>query len=164
LILEWLGKSADHERRAGLVHSEAPWQMKRSTKIRTATEGLRMLFYPAALPLSSRTLTYLARVIRRHRKKIRSCWRKLNPGRQALLVLAYLRKGETFAVVLAVYGSLTNGEVALLFRVVRGARRSGCPLPLLPPDPAGDLNPVQAACRWRAGLAGSRRRCLARMR
>ena len=36
-------------------------------------------------------------VIRRHRKSIGSCWRKLNPGRQALLVLAYLRKGETFA-------------------------------------------------------------------
>jgi hypothetical protein len=56
-----------------------------------------MLFYPAALPLYARTLTYVARVIRRHRHRIRSCWRKLNPGRQALLVLAYLRKGETFA-------------------------------------------------------------------
>ena len=56
-----------------------------------------MLFYPAALPLSSRTLTYVAGVIRRHRKHIGSCWRKLSPGRQALLVLAYLRKGETFA-------------------------------------------------------------------
>jgi len=33
----------------------------------------------------------------RHRKAIGSLWRKLDPGRQALLVLAYLRKGETFA-------------------------------------------------------------------
>ena len=56
-----------------------------------------MLFYRAALPLSSRTLNYAAGIIRRHRKAIGSCWRKLNPGRQALLVLAYLRKGETFA-------------------------------------------------------------------
>jgi hypothetical protein len=56
-----------------------------------------MLFYPAALPLSAQTLTYVTGVIRRHRKKIGSAWRKLNPGRQALLVLAYLRKGETFA-------------------------------------------------------------------
>jgi hypothetical protein len=32
-------------------------------------------------------LTYLAAVIRRHRKAIGSCWRKLNPGAQALLVL-----------------------------------------------------------------------------
>ena len=56
-----------------------------------------MLFYPAALPLSSRTLTYVAGVIRRHRKHIGSCWRKVSPGRQALLVLTYLRKGETSA-------------------------------------------------------------------
>ena len=56
-----------------------------------------MLFYRAALPLSSRTLHYAAGIIRRHRKSIGSCWRKLNPGRQALLVLVHLRKGETFA-------------------------------------------------------------------
>ncbi len=60
-----------------------------------------MLFYPAALPLSAQALTYVAGVIRRHRRKIGSCWRKLNPGRQALLVLAYLRKGETFAELAA---------------------------------------------------------------
>lgn len=43
------------------------------------------------------TLTCVASVVRRHRKTIGSCWRKLSPGRQALLVLAYLRKDETFA-------------------------------------------------------------------
>ena len=42
-----------------------------------------MLFYRAALPLSSRTLNYAAGIIRRHRKDIGSCWRKLNPGRWA---------------------------------------------------------------------------------
>ena len=63
-----------------------------------------MLFYPAALPLSSQTLLYVAGVIRRHRRQIGSCWRKLNPGRQALLVLAYLRKGETFAELAAGFG------------------------------------------------------------
>ena len=60
-----------------------------------------MLFYRAALPLSSRTLTFVACLIRRHRKSIGSCWRKLNPGQQALLVLAHLRKGETFAELAA---------------------------------------------------------------
>jgi DDE superfamily endonuclease len=60
-----------------------------------------MLFYRAALPLSSRTLTYVSGIIRRHRKSIGSRWRKLNPGQQALLVLAYLRKGETFAELAA---------------------------------------------------------------
>jgi hypothetical protein len=78
--------------------------MKRSTKIRIRYQGASVLFYPAALPLSAQTMTYVAAVIRRHRKKIGSCWRKLSPGRQALLVLAYLRKGETFADLAAGFG------------------------------------------------------------
>jgi hypothetical protein len=60
-----------------------------------------MLFYRAALPLSSRTLSYVSGIIRRHRKSIGSRWRRLNPGKQALLVLAYLRKGEAFAELTA---------------------------------------------------------------
>jgi hypothetical protein len=63
-----------------------------------------MLFYRAALPLSRRTLSYVAGVIRRHRAAIGSCWRKLNPGQQALLVLAHLRKGETHAALAAGFG------------------------------------------------------------
>ncbi len=63
-----------------------------------------MLFYPAALPLAAQTLSYAAGVIRRHRRKTGSCWRKLNPGRQALLVLAYLRKGEAFAELATGFG------------------------------------------------------------
>src|SRR5450631_694807 len=63
-----------------------------------------MLFYRAALPLSRQTLSYVAGVIRRHRAAIGSCWRKLNPGRQALLVLAHLRKGETLTQLAAGFG------------------------------------------------------------
>ena len=63
-----------------------------------------MLFYRAALPLSSRTLTYVSGIIRRHRAAIGSSWRALNPGQQALLVLVYLRKGETFAEIAAGFG------------------------------------------------------------
>ena len=80
-----------------------------------------MLFYRAALPLSHQTLTYVAAIIRRHRAAIGSCWRKLNPARQALLVLAYLRKGDTFAESAAGFGVGTatawryvNETVALL--------------------------------------------------
>jgi DDE superfamily endonuclease len=78
--------------------------MKRSTKIRIFRQGAPMLFYPAALPLSSQTLAYTTGIIRRHRRQIGSPWRKLAPGRQALLVLAYLRKGETFAELAAGFG------------------------------------------------------------
>jgi len=80
-----------------------------------------LLFYRAALPLSSKTLNYVAGIVRRHRASIGSLWRKLNPGQQALLVLVYLRKGETFAEVAAGFGVGTatawryvNETVALL--------------------------------------------------
>ena len=98
-----------------------------------------MLFYRAALPLSSRTLTYVAGIIRRHRSAAGSRWRKLNPGKQALLVLVYLRKGETFAELAAGFavGTTTawryvNETVALLAArapklrtAVRDAERAG---------------------------------------
>jgi hypothetical protein len=56
-----------------------------------------VLFYRAAVDLSRSTLNYVAGIIRRHRKLIGSAWRLLNPGQQALLVLVYLRKDETFS-------------------------------------------------------------------
>ena len=61
-----------------------------------ATRGFRA-FLPCRAAVVRKTLTFAAGLIRRHRAAIGSCWRKLNPGQQALLVLAYLRKGETFA-------------------------------------------------------------------
>jgi DDE superfamily endonuclease/Helix-turn-helix of DDE superfamily endonuclease len=98
-----------------------------------------MLFYRAALPLSSRTLTYVSGIIRRHRAAAGSRWRKLNPGKQALLVLVYLRKGETFAELAAGFGVGTttawryvNETAALLAarapklrRAVRDAKKNG---------------------------------------
>lgn len=56
-----------------------------------------MLLYRAAVDLSRSTLNYVAGIIRRHRKRIGSLWRLLNPAQQALLVLVYLRKDETYA-------------------------------------------------------------------
>jgi Helix-turn-helix of DDE superfamily endonuclease/DDE superfamily endonuclease len=78
--------------------------MTRSAKIRIFRRGASVLFYPAALPLSRQTLTYAAGIIRRHRAQIGSRWRKLIPSQQALLALAYLRKGETFAELAAGFG------------------------------------------------------------
>jgi hypothetical protein len=80
-----------------------------------------MLFYRAGLPLSRSTLDYAAGVVRRHRKTIGSRGRALTPGRQALLVLVYLRKGETFEQLGSGFGVSTatawryvNEVVALL--------------------------------------------------
>lgn len=43
-------------------------------------------------------------MIRRYRRQIGSSWRKCSPGQRALLVLAHLRKGETFAALAAGFG------------------------------------------------------------
>jgi hypothetical protein len=53
-----------------------------------------VLSYPAAIPRSTRSLNHLAGLIRRHRDQRRSRWRRLDPGRQALLALAHLRNGD----------------------------------------------------------------------
>ena len=58
--------------------------------------GASLLSYPAAIPLSTRSLNHLADLIRTHRHQRRSHWRRLDPGRQALLALAHLRNGDTF--------------------------------------------------------------------
>jgi hypothetical protein len=60
-----------------------------------------LLFCRAALPLSRPTLNYIARLVRGHRKRLRSRGRLLNPAQQALLVLVYVRKGDTFAELAA---------------------------------------------------------------
>jgi hypothetical protein len=55
-----------------------------------------LLSYPAAIPLSTRTLTRLADLIRTRRRQLRGRWRRLDAGTQALLVLAHLRNGDTY--------------------------------------------------------------------
>jgi hypothetical protein len=49
------------------------------------------------MSVSTRALSTLSDVLRRHRREQATRWRKLSAGRQALLVIAYLRKGETYA-------------------------------------------------------------------
>jgi hypothetical protein len=63
-----------------------------------------LLFYPAALPLSTATLNRVAGLIRDHRKSIGSRWRALDAGEQALLTLVYLRKGERLRNLAAGFG------------------------------------------------------------
>jgi hypothetical protein len=113
--------------------------LRQSTKIHTQYQGLRLLFYRAALPLSRKTLTFASGIIRRHRKAIGSRWRKLDPGQQALLVLAYLRKGETFAELAAGFGvgtttawryveetvALLAARAPKLRKAVRDAKKAG---------------------------------------
>lgn len=69
------------------------------------------------MSVSSRSLTMLAEALRRERRARRTRWRRLDPGEQALLVLAYLRKGETYADLAGGFGI----GLATVFRYVREA-------------------------------------------
>lgn len=60
-------------------------------------EGPPLLIYQVRLPLSSHVVDHVAGLIRRRRKAIDSRWRKADPGRQALLVLAFLRHDQRLA-------------------------------------------------------------------
>jgi Helix-turn-helix of DDE superfamily endonuclease/DDE superfamily endonuclease len=127
-----------------------------------------MLFYRAALPLSRKTLTFVAGIIRRHQISIGSCWRKLNPSQQALLVLAYLRKGETFAALAVGFevGVATSwryvGETAALLaarapklrRAVRDAKKAGYAYVVVD----GTLIPVDRVAADRPFYSGKHKR------
>jgi hypothetical protein len=49
------------------------------------------------MSVSTRALRLLAQALRRRWDELRTRWRRLDAGRQALLVVAYLRKGGTYA-------------------------------------------------------------------
>ena len=74
-----------------------------------------MLVYPSSMPVSNRALQVLADALRQHRTAMGSRWRRLPPGRQALLVLAHLRKGETYTALAGGFGVGTT----TVFRYIR---------------------------------------------
>src|SRR6185312_8810707 len=127
-----------------------------------------MLFYRAALPLSRKTLTFVTGIIRRHRRAIGSRWRKLRPGQQALLVLAYLRKGETFTDLAAGFGigtatawryvdevvALLAARAPKLRKAVRDAKKAGHAYVILD----GTLIPIDRVARDRPFYSGKHRK------
>jgi hypothetical protein len=53
--------------------------------------------HPSGLSVSTRTLITLTTALQRSRNQLGTRWRRLAVGDQALLALAHLRKGETYA-------------------------------------------------------------------
>jgi hypothetical protein len=83
--------------------SEAPGRRRDCSRSTPSGRGFDAVL-PCRAAAIRQTLTYTAGIIGRHRKQIGSPWPKLNPGQQALLVLAYLRKDKTSADLPAGFG------------------------------------------------------------
>ncbi|WP_327660317.1 MULTISPECIES: transposase family protein [unclassified Streptomyces] len=76
-----------------------------------------MLVSPSGIDLSSRTLQHLSSLLADYRRRIGSRWRRLTCGRQALLVLAHLRCGDTYARLAAGF----RIGIATVYRYIREA-------------------------------------------
>ncbi|MGG2463832.1 transposase family protein [Streptomyces sp. RGM 3693] len=74
-----------------------------------------MLVYPSSIDLSSRTLRYLTGQLRARQRSIGTRWRRLPAGRQALLALAHLRCGDTYAQLAAGF----RISIATVYRYIR---------------------------------------------
>ncbi len=73
--------------------------------------------YRAGFTMSNHALITLTDALRQRRSQLGTRWRRLSVGRQALLVLAHLRKGETYADLATGFGIGTTTA----FRYIREA-------------------------------------------
>ncbi|MGP3959665.1 transposase family protein [Nonomuraea sp. 3N208] len=90
-------RSTPDRRRHPRVQREAtpPAEVwRRVTTTKQPAEGDTSAVYTVRLPLSTTTITFLADLLRRHLKAIGSRWRKLPPGKIAIIVLAILRHDQ----------------------------------------------------------------------
>ncbi len=60
--------------------------------------------YPSGMTVSNRALIMLADLLRQNRAQLKTRWRRLDAGQQALLVVAHLRKGETYTDLAVGFG------------------------------------------------------------
>lgn len=88
-----------------------------STKITRVRQELRVLVYPFSIDLSRRTLRFLTGQLTARRQEIGTRWRRLSAARQALLALAHLRCGDTYAQLAAGFGI----GIATVLRYIREA-------------------------------------------
>ncbi|MFG3245034.1 IS5 family transposase [Streptomyces sp. NPDC048187] len=76
-----------------------------------------MLVYPSGVDVSSSTLRFLTARLRTSRRERGTRWRRLTCGRQALLTLAHLRCGHTYAQLATGFGV----SVATAYRYIAEA-------------------------------------------
>ncbi|MFE0774222.1 transposase family protein [Streptomyces sp. NPDC058861] len=94
------------------------------------------------MDLSARTLRFLAGRLTARRRDIATRWRRLPVARQALLVLAHLRCGDTYAQLAAGFGI----GIATVYRYIREVIEvlgRNCPRPVPMPPPQAMEAPPQ---------------------
>ncbi|GAB3286101.1 hypothetical protein GCM10027456_81930 [Kineosporia babensis] len=63
-----------------------------------------MLVYRSGMKVSTRSLRFVTNALRTHRRQLKTRWRVLSSHQQALMLLAYLKKGETYRDLAAGFG------------------------------------------------------------
>jgi hypothetical protein len=122
-----------------------------------------VLVYPAVIDLSSKTLTFVTGHLVAHRGAVGSRWRKLPPARQALLVLAHLRCGDSYATLAAGFGvgvatvSRYVAEVVGLLAAVRSSDAVPVQLAAVPGDAVRHLARCGGVPPAGGRLAGAQR-------
>jgi hypothetical protein len=71
------------------------------------------------MSVSTQTLTFVTQQLRKHRRTLRTRWRVLSSHQQALMVLAYLRKGETYQDLAVGFGVGTTTAYRYLREALR---------------------------------------------
>ncbi len=101
--------------------------------------------------MSNHALITLSDALRGHRAKIGTRWRRLSVGEQAMLVLAHLRKGDTYVELAAGYGIGTT----TVFRYITEETLTGTGRPEANQDEVA--NAEADLIRWRHGVLSSAR-------
>ncbi|GGQ35178.1 hypothetical protein GCM10010266_68280 [Streptomyces griseomycini] len=125
-----------------------------------------MLVYPSGIDVSSSAPRFLSAKLREHRRDLGTRWRRLSPGRQALLALAHLRNGHPYAQLAAGLGigtatacRYTTEAVELLAApaplLVEAARTASTQASVLPD---GTLLPIGRIAAHRPFCSGKHRK------
>lgn len=88
-----------------------------------------MLVYPSGIDVSTSTLRYLSACLRTRRRERGTRWRRVSVSRQALLVLAHLRYGHTYAQLAAGFGVGTTTAYRYIAEAVDVLAALAPPLP-----------------------------------
>jgi hypothetical protein len=105
-----------------------------------------VLAYPSGMTMSSRALNLLSDLLRGRRSERGTRWRKLPAGRQALLVVAHLRKNEAYAKLACGFGIGTS--TVYRYGMATGPIVASTSITVAGPPLADERTTTQALLQW----------------